>query len=59
MKKNKSTHGMDELQNLIKMIRSIKALNVDNNDMLPVLFKKEEIDLLLYFLSELTLYKEV
>ena len=59
VKKYHSQHNMDELLKMCRMFRSLKALNVDNEESIPIILSREEVDLLIYFLHELTLYKEV
>lgn len=59
IKEYHSRHNMDELLKMCRMFRSLKALNVDNDETIPIILSREEVDLLIYFLHELTLYKEV
>ena len=59
VKEYHSQHNMDELLKMCRMFRSLKALNVDNDESIPIILSRDEVDLLIYFLHELTLYKEV
>ena len=59
IKEYHSQHNMDELLKMCRMFRSLKALNVDNDETIPIILSRDEVDLLIYFLHELTLYKEV